>query len=210
MLRVIGRIDRATEVHRALAAAGIGADLYTGPPAEVARGESEADILVFSEDASALATCRLLKKAGPRRPVLALVPERSAAAARAWCATSRGPDAWLVWPAPPESVSAALGRASEQAGASRPSIPPALVPSFLAAAASIPLLLVGIVLDFRVLGSNAPSSSAWRAAFPLGFALAGLGHVLRAPFEIYPRLTRFMGLALLVVGVIGALLAATS
>jgi hypothetical protein len=121
-VRVIGRIDLAEEVHRALSDAGADARLTTeGPSAVVAatsRDEAGIDVIV-----GAFGTCAAIKKAVPARPVVLVIAPGLEAFAALAAKGSRGPDAYVAWPASGREIMAACDRARDSAGAPRPRMP---------------------------------------------------------------------------------------
>ncbi len=119
-VRVVGRMDLAERIYRALSATGADARLATGGPSSVvaATGRDGTGIDVVG----ALGTCAAIKKAMPARPVvLVTAPELKAFAALA-AKGSRGPDAYVVWPASGQEIMAACDRARASAGAPRPRV----------------------------------------------------------------------------------------
>jgi hypothetical protein len=123
-IRVIGRIDLAQQLHAALTAAGADARLATAAPMAVvaATGRDGTAIDLLANDVD---LCSALKKGAPKRPVAMVVwDEDGSGLTTRWVAavaeTSRGPDAWLAWPATGAELLAACDRARATVSTPRP------------------------------------------------------------------------------------------
>jgi hypothetical protein len=109
-VRVTGPHDLALEVHRAFLAAGVEAQLLTdaaSSAALVAAAPGTVDVVCRTDARDA--TIVMMKRADPRRPVLAVGPlPRPALASidQAW-----GPDAFVCWPATQAALVAGVARA---------------------------------------------------------------------------------------------------
>ncbi len=190
----MGRIDLAEKVHRALSDAGADARLATGGPSAVvaatSRDEAGIDVIV-----GAFGTCAAIKKAVPARPVvLVIAPELKPFAALA-ARGSRGPDAYLAWPATGQEIMAACDRARASAGAPRPRMPWQMLAFWS------PVLLALIAPLFFLLAAMIMAGLRWEpfshaigvsAFLVLALMMLGFGawHWKRAPFARHPRRER--------------------
>lgn len=215
-VRVIGRIDLAEKVHRALSEAGADARLATGGPSAVAAatGQDEAgtDVVVW-----AFGTCAAIKKAAPARPVVVVIaPELKPFAALA-AKGSRGPDAYVAWPATGQEIMAACNRAGASAGAPRPRMPWQMLAFWsLVLLALIALLFLCVTGMIMVLATSRrePTSAAIGVPTFLVLALLLLGfatlHWKRAPTRRHPRRERVWSILDLLLAALLLLMAAAA
>ena len=153
MVRVIGRIDLADEVQRALAAAGIESNVVTaGPMAAATAAGEDGSVDVVVQD---LGTCAGIKRKARHRPVVVITTAKDERRVLANMRGASGPDAHVVWPASGEDLRAAVARAVATAGTVRPRIPRGQLPSIV-------LFLVGAVLLLGGLAGMLGSDSADR------------------------------------------------
>lgn len=122
-VRVIGRIDLVESVHAALCAAGVDARVTTAAPSTVVAttGRDGSAMDVIAQD---LGTCAAIKKLLPTRPVLVVAPAETRDIVALAAKGSRGPDAYVVWPASSPELVAACDHARASAGVPRPRFPP--------------------------------------------------------------------------------------
>lgn len=195
MVRVIGRIDRADEVHRALAAAGIESYVVTAGAMSAAgaagQDGSEADVLVAGELPHELGTCAGIKRKARHRPVVLITPPKLERIARAHMRGAFGPDAHVVWPASGEELRSGIASALAAAGTVRPRFPGGSLAREILFALGTVVLLVGTVLD--VLGAG----PFFRVVFPLWGGLLGAGSLLGARYSLTPRCDLAVGVFML-------------
>lgn len=197
MVRVIGRIDLADEVHRALGAAGIESYVVTAGPmsAAAATGEdgSEADVLVGGGLPQELGTCAGIKRKVRHRPVVLVTPAKLERIALAHMRGAFGPDAHVAWPASGEELRSGIARAVAAAGTVRPRFPRGQLPGMIMFALGTVLLLVGMVRD--MLGADMTLFS--RFLSPLAFGILGTGALLASPYSLMRRWDLFYGVVML-------------
>jgi hypothetical protein len=195
MVRVIGRIDLADEVHRALGAAGIESYVVTAGPmaAAEATGQdgSEADVLVADVLAHELGICAGIKRKARRRPVVLVTPAKLERIALAHMRGAFGPDAHVVWPASGEEVRSGIARAVAAAETVRPRFPGRSLPgAILFALATLLLIAPGVLVVLH-------ADTTPRAAIPLGTGLLGAGSLLGARYSLMPRWNLIFGVLMI-------------
>ena len=185
MVRVIGRIDLADEVHRALGAAGIDSNVVTaGPTAAAAASGEDGSVAVVVQD---LGMCGGIKRKARHRPVVMVTTAKDERRVLANMRGASGPDAHVVWPASGEDLRAAVARAVAAAGTVRPRVPRGQLPSIVLVLVGAILLLGGLA---GMLGSDSPTGDVLA---DVGSGLAGAGMWLGATYSDMPGVFRFAG-----------------
>jgi hypothetical protein len=197
MVRVIGRIDLADEVQRALGAAGIESYVVTAGPMAAAEAtgqdRSEADGLVADVLAHELGICAGIKRKARHRPVVLVTPAKLERIALAHMRGAFGPDAHVVWPASGEAVRSGIARAVAAAETVRPRFPGRSLPgAILFALATLLLIAPGVLVVL-----HADTTPFSRAAIPLGTGLLGAGSLLGARYSLMPRWNLIFGVLMI-------------
>ena len=176
-VRVIGRIDLAQKVHEALVAAGVNARLTTAAPASVVAttGQDDSEIDVVAGD---MGICLAIKKAAPRRPVVAMITRQAEAGTALIAKTGRGPDAYAFWPPNGEDIKIACDHARETVGSRRPRIVWRL--RLLQAAFLSPSAMLVAAAGARIWGAARRDSHAGRFVMPFFLAFLFLHMMLFA------------------------------
>jgi hypothetical protein len=190
MVRIIGRIDLADEVHRALGAAGIESNVVTaGPTAAAAASGEDGSVAVVVQD---LGMCGGIKRKARHRPVVMVTTAKDERRVLANMRGASGPDAHVVWPASGDDLRAAVARAVAAADTVRPRVPRGQLPSIGLFLVGAILFLGGLLLG--MLGSDRPTADALN---DVGTGLLGAGMWLGATYSDMPGLYRFAGGAML-------------
>ena len=167
IVRVIGRIDLATQLHAALAAAGIDARLTTAGPASVvaATGQDGSEIDFVADNPE---ICAAIKKADPGRPVVSMIHASPAdLALLVKLQLRRGADAYAPWSASGEDLVAACDRAKASVGRPRRLSALGLLVTCLFL---LPFLLLAAAFGALVWAVAVRGSHAGRFVLPLLFA----------------------------------------
>jgi DNA-binding NarL/FixJ family response regulator len=115
-VRVIGQSDVARQVFEGLRSAGVVAQLEAGAPADVAGVALEAGAVdVVCTDSGSDSALALVKRAFPRRPVLAVVDLQHAPDMERALDGALAPDAYVAWPATATDLVAGIRRATDAA-----------------------------------------------------------------------------------------------
>jgi hypothetical protein len=202
MVRVIGRIDLADEVHRALGGAGIESYVVTAGPMSAAdaagQDGSEADVLVTGALPHELLTCAGIKRKARHRPVVLITPAKLERIARAHMRGAFGPDAHVVWPASGEHLRSGIARAVATAGTARPRLPGgSLSGAILFALGAILYSAVGVL---AMCGADTTIFS--RTVLAVGTGLLGAGSWLGARYSLMPRWNLIFGVVMLLFGAV--------
>jgi hypothetical protein len=182
-VRVIGRIDLTEKVHEALRAAGFDSEIVTAGPMAAYGSAPPAEGIDVVVATSIFDPPRWMfaKARHPLRPMVAVAERRRERALRGALSRRSGPDAYVMWPATPDELAAAIRRAESSASRRR-----------FWAVADLGAALVAVGLPTMAVGGG------------IGAFVAGVGLLLGLQSAWNARWQAVGGVFLTVLGGVGA------